>query len=413
MRFKIIFQLIKELLKYILILPFLFFNVYADNTGATKIIQGTIIYNNAPVSNYTTAIAKLIRFYDANTNANVNVNFQYNNGTGQFTISNVPPGVYRLSLYIDAAMPFGELSPGDYNDSWSGMNGNIGVPNNVNVIQYNHNVKYNIHLKNPIDLSNYKINTTSALPEVYQSSKSPSAEIFEWYPVPGATSYQLYFMLFEGNPQNAVNAKRVDLKEYKISQTTIKPNLQTAVGNRYWSVDISAFNAGNKKIGSLTYFYNDGFGEGWLFRVKPVDSYVGNNQSNKPILFEAIACLQIGNIQGQGPVICEGEGGRNFGKAGKSFLHEDNIFILLRFRNLNTGNHTLRTRVYLYNNNLHRYEWQKQYDKTYQFINSQKSWAYWFPATARESGQWKIEVFLDNWPWFGKDVDYCVNCAMD
>jgi hypothetical protein len=142
-----------------------------------------------------------------------------------------------------------------------------------------------------------------------------------------------------------------------------------------------------------------------VLSVMLVTAQVIAADSSKAQLIEAKACLNIGNINGDGPCTCEGEGGHNYGKAGRRFESKDKtIFILVRFRGLPPGKHKLKARTYE-RDSTGRFVWQKKHDKSLEFSNKSPAWAFWFPAAAKGPGTWKVEVFLDNLPWFGKDKD--------
>jgi hypothetical protein len=70
-----------------------------------------------------------------------------------------------------------------------------------------------------------------------------------------------------------------------------------------------------------------------------------------PPLISGQACVQIGNIEGEGPVTCRGPAGRDCGKAGGAFAqgggdrsesYTDDVWILLRFRGLERRRHLMR-----------------------------------------------------------------------
>jgi hypothetical protein len=122
-----------------------------------------------------------------------------------------------------------------------------------------------------------------------------------------------------------------------------------------------------------------------------------------PPVWSIQACNQIGNITGDLPVKCIGEGG------GKNGFWGRRPEILVRFRGLPVGNHTLKTRYYAYDNS--RFKWAgNKYDQIMSFRNNQPNWAFWFSAVA-EPGEinfgttpYKVEIYLDG-RWHG-DVVY-------
>lgn len=65
----------------------------------------------------------------------------------------------------------------------------------------------------------------------------------------------------------------------------------------------------------------------------------------KPRIIQVKACEKIGNIYGNKPLNCRGEGGRGYGKAGRAFRPKKPIWLLVRFRELPTRKHTVRVRT--------------------------------------------------------------------
>jgi|GEM_PF-2464453 len=118
----------------------------------------------------------------------------------------------------------------------------------------------------------------------------------------------------------------------------------------------------------------------------------------KPPVWSIQACSAIGNIQGNLPVTCVGEGG------GKSGFWGRKPTILVRFRNLPRGNHTLYARYYAYNPSQGNYLWTRgKHDQNLKFTNQVENWAFWFPGTARpgEGGfAFNIDIILDG-AWRG------------
>ncbi|MGA9379453.1 MAG: DUF1036 domain-containing protein [Phormidium sp.] len=110
------------------------------------------------------------------------------------------------------------------------------------------------------------------------------------------------------------------------------------------------------------------------------------------------ACSAIGNIEGNLPVTCVGEGGGKNGFWGRKPI------ILVRFRNLPLGTHSIRARYYAYNRSQGRYLWTRgRDDQNIKFTNQMENWAFWFPATARpgEGGvNFNVDIILDG-AWRG------------
>lgn len=107
-------------------------------------------------------------------------------------------------------------------------------------------------------------------------------------------------------------------------------------------------------------------------------------------LVELEVCQRIGNINGQGPVTCIGQGGRNFGKAGRGFLNGDDVWILMRFRRLPLGEKTASVHY----NKIMDGRWKSfsQNKREWNFTNSSPSWAHWFKAHYKTPGSWRVNV---------------------
>ena len=119
----------------------------------------------------------------------------------------------------------------------------------------------------------------------------------------------------------------------------------------------------------------------------------------------AKACLDIGNNTGVGAPTCKGDQGHDYGKAGHTFKKGEKLWILLRLKNLPTGNHVLTTVVKSY------YQGKITVSTGIQrkeFSNNQIKWWFWFESKARDSGKWTEQIHIDG-EHLGY-VEYCVDC---
>jgi hypothetical protein len=132
------------------------------------------------------------------------------------------------------------------------------------------------------------------------------------------------------------------------------------------------------------------------------------------VLREIEACREIGNVKGKGPVECIGPGGRDYGKAGRTFKQGDKVLILARFRRLHPGDKELAA---IYS----RAEGGKFVNfsgnrKVVKFRNGVENWAYWFPAHYTKAGKWRVAVTLTGEGLTGQvlgQLEYCVDCALE
>jgi hypothetical protein len=126
------------------------------------------------------------------------------------------------------------------------------------------------------------------------------------------------------------------------------------------------------------------------------------------------ACRAIGNIEGNRPVTCVDPGGRDFGKAGKTFLPGDKVMILARFRRLDPGQKEISAVYSRWQNG--RFLNFAGNRKAVQFRNSSESWAFWFPAHFTDKGRWRVHVAVSGKGLTGQvlgTVEYCVGCALE
>lgn len=247
---------------------------FAAQVGIAK-IHGKIVYNDKPISTYSKAYAKLMRFYSTD-NMDVEVDFQYNNQTGEYEINNVPPGVYNIGFYIDAAPPFGIRSPGDFDDTWSGMNDKIEVFPHSTSVYVDLRVKHNIRLVRPIDMMDYVKQPRSSTPfEFYEPGFGPSAETFEWAPVPGASYYEVSFSLIEGDYPKVAGSKRIKFINKNVKSPKISPGLQLTDRRQWYSLYIRAYNNNDKLIGDLMMITSNAWGGGVDFIVLPKEKHGG------------------------------------------------------------------------------------------------------------------------------------------
>ena len=131
-------------------------------------------------------------------------------------------------------------------------------------------------------------------------------------------------------------------------------------------------------------------------------------------LWKIQACRKIGNIKGNKPATCISPGGRNFGKAGTTFLSGDKVMILSRFRRLLPGQKTVSAVYSRWQNG--RFMNFSGNKKTLQFENKVANWAYWFPAHFTDSGRWRVSIAVSGKGLTGQvlgRVEYCVNCALE
>lgn len=231
-------------------------------------IVGTVYYNNQIVTEYTKAYAE-IGLRNVDTNEWLPTNYAYDNENGVFSIENVPPGKYSPTITIQSGYPFklGDKSAsnaGDFVSYLSGLNDDILVPPHLDEVQSDLKVVYSVHLIRPVD--NQELRTYAGDPpeKLYQSFYSPSADTFEWEPVPGASKYEVRILLNTGK-----TGEFSTLVDEFVESTEYSPNLDINSGNDYYSFLVYPYNSDGELIGTFDNYYKNGFGGWFEFQVIP------------------------------------------------------------------------------------------------------------------------------------------------
>lgn len=121
-------------------------------------------------------------------------------------------------------------------------------------------------------------------------------------------------------------------------------------------------------------------------------------------------CRDIGNKTGAGSLTCIGENGHDLGKGGSSFRQGDQIFVLVRFRNLPVDTHRV-TVTYLRRAPNGKYESFRNNSRTLSMKNQTPNWSFWFPAHFKDVNQYEIIVGV-KFPHatVRRHKKYCVGC---
>jgi len=231
-------------------------------------IVGTVNYNNNAVTEYSTAYAE-IRLRNVDTDEWLPTNYAYDNENGIFSIENVPPGKYSPTITIQSGYPF-ELgnntasNAGDFISFLSGLNDDIVVPPHLDEVQNDLKVVYSVRLIRPVD--NQELRTYAGDPpeKLYQSFYYPSADTFEWEPVPGASKYEVTILLKDGETE-----KTSVMVDESVVSTQYSPDLEINSGKDCYWFTVSAYNSEGELIGDFSNFYKNGFGGWFEFQVIP------------------------------------------------------------------------------------------------------------------------------------------------
>lgn len=224
-------------------------------TAAGATITGTVIYAGRPVSEFSNAPA-VIELLDTDTRSDVPVDVTYDENEARFRIDGVPSGQFTPFVRIESGHPFDRESGGDFYSRLSGLNEPIAVPPNTRSVDRDLEVVHVIRLKDPVD--NQERRTSAGDPPEVLSAGffAPSAQRFEWDPVPAAASYELRFLRMEGD-------ERVESITRTTTGTTFEPELTvTPAGQRYQFTMTARDEQGNL-VGNYTHYYRNGSG-GWF-----------------------------------------------------------------------------------------------------------------------------------------------------
>ena len=220
------------------------------------VINGSIYYNGSLITEYSTAEAEIALVEVVSWQA-ISISYQYDNQTGSFTITGVPPGEYTPFIRIESGYPFDVESGGDFTARVSGLNPNIVVSSNTDVINADWAVVNHIHLTSPID-NQERSRAVDDEPDTLYQSQTPSTHTFEWDPVPDAASYRVTIILKD----DSTNQSHTIASE-TITSTTYSVELDTTSGDQYYMFTVNSYNSSDELIGFFQYYYTNGSG-GWF-----------------------------------------------------------------------------------------------------------------------------------------------------
>ena len=209
-----------------------------------------MLYNGQPIVNFTDASAEIYARFGRSGNLS---NPSFDGSTGTYSISNVPPGTYRVSLKFDAADPFdGRWAiPGDF-VSYNSVLVNEGD----SVVIRDLEVQRVIHLTSPVDNMGVG-HATDALPTYAAERLSLACD-----PIPEATSYSLTIRKYE-EPFTFLEQTWTG----ETSDMVVVPALPGNVDTQFYSLNLSAYSSTGLFVGRLMVAYTNGFGSDYRFRV--------------------------------------------------------------------------------------------------------------------------------------------------
>jgi hypothetical protein len=233
----------------------------ASRAGAT--ITGTVTYNASPAVTTTRAFA-VIELVEADSWRAIPIDFEYDNTSGRFRILDVPPGKYVPFVRLEAGYPFHVESAGDYHGRISGLNPNLVVAPHDSRLQVDLEVVQSIHLTRPVDNQKRRTRASDPPETLYPSFFAPSAEVFEWEPVPGAASYLVHILTVRQRGQPPLQ-----FIERRVTEPRFVANLGVSAPGTHYMFRLEAFSASSRRIGTFDHYYEDGSGGWFEFQVIP------------------------------------------------------------------------------------------------------------------------------------------------
>jgi hypothetical protein len=263
-------------------------SVICSNSYAQRTITGRVLYNGAPITNYTN---KPVTFWARNEDSPYQPFIfptppQYNTTDGTYSIPNMPPSSngYGIQVYIDDAPPFdGQYFPGDY---W-GWNDNIIVPAGEGIVNQDLAINKLIHLTSPVDNLS-KIGYLDVYPNYYQNTM-----LFKWEAIAEASVYQISIDKYQSPPNyqylgNVFNGP--------VQGTEITIQLDNSLKDQHYQFSIYAKKSNDLPVGQLIVVANNGYGWDYRFRIGAA------NAVNVTLNFSGVRLYVVGEYINAVPV---------------------------------------------------------------------------------------------------------------
>jgi len=225
-------------------------------------VSGAIYYNGNPITGYTDSGAH-IGLIEVEAWESIPLESSYFPITGTYVLKGIPPGEYLPFITIESGYPFNSESGGDFTGRLSGINPNIVITSNQDVVEANLSVVYHIHVTSPFD-NQERTRAVSDEPEnIYQPQTAP-LYTFAWEPVPDATSYRIIIVLKNdaAGTSEAVASETLDSTSYVLELESTQPN-------EYYMFSVDAYNPAGELIGLFQYYYTNGSGGWYKFVIRP------------------------------------------------------------------------------------------------------------------------------------------------
>ena len=223
-------------------------------------IQSTLTYNGAPLVSAQVPQGQgnhEVDFwgYQGESDWDFTVNYNYNDGT--FTIEDVPPGDYSISVKVDPIAPFDfGMWPGNFRGDLD-----FSVPEGQPTVQIDLPCQIWMHLTSPVDNESSVGPSPQPPPHSWMSPVS-----FVWDAVDEALSYtySVYRSYTDSTPSELI------IRE-SIEQTQVDISLDPSGVNDYYTFHVYAMNPTNDQLGRLNIVWDSGTTSSYYFLVSPSD----------------------------------------------------------------------------------------------------------------------------------------------
>jgi hypothetical protein len=240
-----------------MLLGFLVLSVRTQKVKAgSSTLVGTVLYDEKPVSQFTSAAA-VFWVQNETSGDSFPTNPTYNASTGEYSIPDMPPGEYGISVFIDNALPFNgkEGFAGDF-DGW---NVPIDVPEGQTTVNQNLTVAKTLHLTSPVD------NSAVIDPWSYPEDTYPTTKLtFKWDALAEASSYHASIKEYQ-EPSTEVGPVATNVTSNLSWNVTLPMNLE----NHFYVLNLYAYNLNGVTVGKLMAPYGGGYGWDYHFRLAP------------------------------------------------------------------------------------------------------------------------------------------------
>lgn|GEM_PF-7092724 len=225
-------------------------------------VMGAVYYNGNPITDYTDSGAQ-VGLIEVETWESVPLQSSYFPITGTYVLNGIPPGEYLPFITIESGYPFNVESGGDFTGRLSGINPNIVISSNEDVVNMDLSVVYHLHLVSPYDNQQRRISVSAEPENIYQPQSHPGY-VFEWEAVPDAANYRVTVVLKDENSNTSEN-----IVNQTTTATSLALELAATQESQYYMFSVTGYSETGELIGLFQYYYTDGSGGWYNFVVHP------------------------------------------------------------------------------------------------------------------------------------------------